>query len=379
MRQHRVKPRQTTRDKAMRDQTAQDQAMRHRVTLQLLSWYDENKRDLPWRGTDDPYLVWVSEIILQQTRVAQGWDYYVRFTRRFPNVKSLANADEVEVLRLWQGLGYYSRARNMHAAAKDIMSRFNGQFPTRYPDILSLKGIGEYTAAAISSIAFNEPHAAVDGNVLRVIARLFELEEPVQSTKGKRIIKELAKELLPKRRPGAFNQALMDLGALICVPRQPKCDDCPLADSCMALAGGRTDELPSSMKKKKARRRYFTYLHIRQEGYTYIQRRAGNDIWRNLYEFPLIETNEPIEVEELLLSNEYNQLFGEANSLAIDGPFTYKHLLSHQQIHANFYRVTLEKETVHMLMDQYVRIAEEEMERYPISRLMYKYIETNSD
>jgi A/G-specific adenine glycosylase len=353
--------------------------MRHRVTLQLLSWYDENKRDLPWRGTDDPYLVWVSEIILQQTRVAQGWDYYVRFTRRFPNVKSLANADEVEVLRLWQGLGYYSRARNMHAAAKDIMSRFNGQFPTRYPDILSLKGIGEYTAAAISSIAFNEPHAAVDGNVLRVIARLFELEEPVQSTKGKRIIKELAKELLPKRRPGAFNQALMDLGALICVPRQPKCDDCPLADSCMALAGGRTDELPSSMKKKKARRRYFTYLHIRQEGYTYIQRRAGNDIWRNLYEFPLIETNEPIEVEELLLSNEYNQLFGEANSLAIDGPFTYKHLLSHQQIHANFYRVTLEKETVHMLMDQYVRIAEEEMERYPISRLMYKYIETNSD
>ncbi len=355
----------------MQNKTTQEQ-----ITYQLLSWYDENKRDLPWRGTDDPYLVWVSEIILQQTRVTQGWDYYVRFTRRFPNVESLANASEEEVLRLWQGLGYYSRARNMHAAAKTILSRFNGKFPTRHTDILSLKGIGEYTAAAISSIAFNEPLVAIDGNVLRVIARLFEVEEPVQSTKGKRTIKELTKELLPKERPGAFNQALMDLGALVCVPRRPKCNDCPLADSCMAYAGGRTEELPVRMKKKKAKRRYFTYLHIRQNGNTFIRRRVGKDIWRNLYEFPLIETNEPIGLEMLLQNDEYNQLLGEAASLAIDGPFTYNHLLTHQQIHANFFRVTLRKEAVHAFMDQYEQIAEEEIEQYPVSRLMHKYIKT---
>ncbi|MDI9605089.1 MAG: A/G-specific adenine glycosylase [Bacteroidota bacterium] len=352
--------------------------VQHQVTRQLLNWYDENKRDLPWRGTTDPYMIWVSEIILQQTRVAQGWDYFVRFTRRFPNVETLANASEEEVLRLWQGLGYYSRARNLHAAAKDIMSRFNGQFPTCYPDILSLKGIGEYTAAAISSIAFNEPHAAVDGNVLRVITRLFEIEEPVQSTQGKRIVKELAKSLLPKGRSGAFNQALMDLGSLLCVPRQPKCDDCPLTDICMARASRRTDELPVRLKKRKARKRYFTYLHIRQDGYTYIQQRTGNDIWRNLYEFPLIETNKPIELEALLQNDEYNQLLGETASHAIDGPFMYKHLLTHQHIHANFYRVTLEKGAVHALQNQYVQIAEEEMKRYPISRLMHKYMETNS-
>jgi A/G-specific adenine glycosylase len=344
-----------------------------------LSWYDENKRDLPWRGTDDPYLVWVSEIILQQTRVSQGWDYYVRFIRRFPNVASLANANEEEVLKLWQGLGYYSRARNMHAAAKDIVSRFNGKFPTSHTDILSLKGIGEYTAAAISSIAFNEPHVAVDGNVLRVIARLFEVEEPVQSTKGKRIVKELTKELLPEERPGAFNQAIMDLGSLICIPRQPRCGDCPLANSCMVYATGRTEELPIRIKKKKTRRRYFTYLHIRQNGNTYIRRRTDNDIWRNLYEFPLIETDKPIEIEELLQNDEYNQLFRETTLLAIDGPFTYKHQLTHQQIHANFYRLTMEKGAVHAFMDQYKQIVEEEIERYPISRLMHKYIETNSN
>ncbi|MGI6519594.1 MAG: A/G-specific adenine glycosylase [Fermentimonas sp.] len=352
--------------------------MQHRVTRQLLSWYDENQRELPWRGTTDPYLIWVSEIILQQTRVAQGWDYYVRFTRRFPNVEKLANASEEEVLKLWQGLGYYSRARNLHAAAKDIMNRFNGQFPTRYPDILSLKGIGEYTAAAISSIAFNEPHAAIDGNVLRVIARLFKIEEPVQSTRGKRIIKELVEALLPEERPGTFNQALMDLGSLLCMPRQPKCDDCPLTDSCMAHASGRTDELPIRLKRRKAKKRYFTYLHIQQGGCIYIQQRTGNDIWRNLYEFPLIETDKPIELSELLHNDEYNRLLGEITSLSIDGPFIYKHLLTHQQIHANFYRVTLEKGTVHTLQNQYVQIAEEEMKRYPISRLMHKYLETNS-
>jgi A/G-specific adenine glycosylase len=363
----------------MRKQTVQGQDTWNKVTRQLLSWYDENRRDLPWRGTSDPYLVWVSEIILQQTRVAQGWDYYIRFTRRFPNVESLANASEEEVLRLWQGLGYYSRARNLHAAAKDIMSRFKGQFPTRYPDILSLKGIGEYTAAAISSIAFNEPHVAVDGNVLRVIARLFEVEEPVQSAKGKQTVSELTQELLPKELPGAFNQALMDLGSLICVPRQPKCGDCPLADFCMAYAGRRTEELPVRMKKKKAKRRYFTYFHIRQEGNTYIRRRTDNDIWKNLYEFPLIETDKPIEMEELLQSNEYNQFLNETVSLSIDGPFTYNHLLTHQHIHANFYRVTLGKGTIHAFMDRYEQITEEEIVRYPISRLMHKYIETYSE
>lgn len=345
------------------------------ITYHLLNWYRENKRNLPWRETTNPYHVWVSEIILQQTRVAQGWDYYLRFTRRFPDVHSLAAASEEEVLKLWQGLGYYSRARNMHASARDIMNRLNGKFPDNYNDILSLKGIGDYTAAAISSIAFNEPYAAVDGNVLRVIARLFEVEESIHTAKGKRTIKEITQTLLPVDQPGAFNQAMMDLGALICTPMQPSCDRCPLRDHCMAYASNRTADLPKTNKKKKTRARYFNYFHIFHDGFTYISQRVDQDIWKNLYEFPLVETAQSIDMKELINSDEFKKLFNGIAPLAIDFSIKIKHVLSHQLIYARFYQVHLPGEINCRLPDQFIRTQEGMLDQFPVSRLIHKYLE----
>lgn len=349
------------------------------VTWYLLEWYKQNKRELPWRGIADPYLTWVSEIILQQTRVKQGWDYYTRFTRCFPNVQALANASEEEVLKVWQGLGYYSRARNMHAAAKEITSRFNGKFPTRHADILSLKGVGEYTAAAISSIAFNEPYAAVDGNVLRVIARLFAIEESIQSSKGKKTIAEIARSLLPETDPGTFNQAIMDFGSLVCTPSQPKCDDCPLRDFCMARSLNRVTDFPVTSKKKKSRKRYFHYFYILHAGFTYITRRTGQDIWKNLYEFPLVETPGPVQLVGLQEYDTYQDIFATLPSLPIDPPLSFKHVLSHQEIHARFYRVILPGETVFTPPGHLLRIQQEQLDHYPVSRLIRKYLESNHD
>lgn len=349
------------------------------ITRDLLNWYREHKRALPWRGTTDPYLIWVSEIILQQTRVAQGWDYYVRFTRRYPDIESLATASEEEVLRVWQGLGYYSRARNMHAAARDIMHRFNGKFPSDYHDILSLKGIGDYTAAAISSIAFNKPHAAVDGNVLRVIARLFTIEEPIQTTKGKKIITEIAHSLLPEEQPADFNQAIMDLGSLVCTPSNPRCMDCPLRVFCFAFEAKRTSDFPVSQKKRTTRKRYFNYFHIIHANFTYIARRTARDIWKNLYEFPLIETSVPMEIDELIKFNEFETLFGNLSSWTIDPPSSFKHVLSHQVIHARFFRIQLARETQFSLPEHFLRIEENQLDHYPVSRLIHKYLESEED
>ena len=349
------------------------------ITRHLLNWYNENKRDMPWRETSDPYLIWVSEVILQQTRVAQGWDYYVRFTRRFPTVQSLASASEEEVLMEWQGLGYYSRARNMHAAARDIMDRFNGEFPTRYNDILSLKGIGEYTASAISSIAFNEPHAAVDGNVLRVIARLFAIADPVGASKGKKAVTGIARSLLPLDNPAAFNQAIMDFGSLVCTPAQPKCDECPLQDYCMGYSLKRPTDFPVSAKKKEPRKRYFHYFHILHNGSTYITRRVKQDIWKNLYEFPLVETSGHEGLDHLLESPAFKELFAGIPILPVDPPSTFKHVLSHQLIHASFYRVVLSGKTAFNPPGELLKIKRDQLGLYPIARLTRKYLESMDD
>lgn len=252
----------------------------------LLDWYAENKRDLPWRNTTDPYLIWISEIILQQTRVAQGYEYFLRFIKRFPDVASLAAASEDEVMKYWQGLGYYSRARNLHAAAKSM----KGTFPKNYAEVRALKGVGDYTAAAICSFAYDMPYAVVDGNVYRVLSRYFGIDIPIDSTEGKKTFTALAREMLDKSRPADYNQAIMDFGAVQCMPQSPNCLFCPLSGSCRALLEGKVQQLPVKQHRTKTTNRYFNYIYVRMGAHTLIHKRTENDIWKNLFELPLIET-----------------------------------------------------------------------------------------
>ena len=246
----------------------------------LLSWFAREGRDLPWRRTRDPYRIWLSEVILQQTRVAQGLEYYLRFTERFPDIAALAAAPEDEVLKLWQGLGYYSRARNLHAAARQVMSRFGGVFPATYGEVRALPGVGDYTAAAVCSIVYDAPCAVLDGNVYRVLARLFDIGIPIDTTAGKRTFAELAQLQLDTSRPGLYNQAIMDFGALQCTPAQPRCGDCPLAGRCLALAAGTVGVRPVKQGRAKVRDRWFNYLHVTCGGQTLLHRRGGGDLYR---------------------------------------------------------------------------------------------------
>lgn len=345
------------------------------ITTRLLNWYSEYKRELPWRGTTDPYRIWLSEVILQQTRIAQGWDYYLRFTDRFPNVQSLAEAEEEEVLKLWQGLGYYTRARNLHAAAKQIMNRFNGKFPTDYSDILSLKGIGRYTAAAISSIAFQAPVAVVDGNVYRVLTRLFAVKTPIDTAAGKKIISEIAHSLLPYGQSGNYNQAIMDFGALICTPAGPKCADCPLQVKCKAFEEKNVSTYPVTRRKPVVRKRYFNYLHIIQGNKTFLQKRNDDDIWRNLYEFPLIETPEAVDFHGLSQTDDFLCLFPKSMKLSVDHCLTLKHQLTHQTIHTTFYRIGIEEGTAFNQPQKFICVNKNNLADYPVSRLIDKYLE----
>lgn len=345
------------------------------ITMRLLNWYSENKRDLPWRETTDPYPVWLSEVILQQTRIAQGKDYYLRFVDRFPDVQSLAAAEEEEVLKLWQGLGYYTRARNLHAAAKQIMTRFNGRFPSNYSEILSLKGIGKYTAAAISSIAYHAPYAVVDGNVFRVIARLFAVEAPIDTAEGKKNISDVAQSLLHTDQPGTYNQAIMDFGSLVCTPVQPKCDDCPLQVYCRAYERKKVSFFPVTGRKPAVRKRYFNYLHIIHGSKTFIQKRNGADIWKNLYEFPLIETSKAVNFLMLSQTDDFQHLFPENINLSVDHRLTIKHQLTHQAIHTQFYRLEISAEIPFNPPPDFIRIEEKDLTAYPVSRLTDRYIE----
>ena len=267
----------------------------NRIAEILLDWYAREGRDLPWRRTRDPYRIWLSEVILQQTRVAQGMEYYLRFTERFPDVASLAAAPEDEVLKLWQGLGYYSRARNLRAAAREVVERFGGVFPRSLDDVRSLRGVGDYTAAAICSAAYDAPCAVVDGNVYRVLSRLFDLAEPIDATAGKRAFACLAQSQLDAAHPGRYNQAIMDFGAIQCTPASPRCEACPLSESCLALAAGTVADRPVKRGKTRVRDRWFNYLHVASGDRVLLHRREGRDIWQGLYEFPLIETDAPVD------------------------------------------------------------------------------------
>lgn len=315
----------------------------HDFTNSISCWYLQNKRHLPWRNTTDPYLIWLSEVIMQQTRIDQGTDYFIRFTQRFETVFDLANASEEEILKMWQGLGYYSRARNLHQAAKHIATNLKGVFPSSYNNIKELKGIGPYTAAAIASICFNEPRAAIDGNVYRVLGRYFTIEEPMDSGKGKKIYEHLANELIDSKNPGDFNQAIMDFGALICTPQKPVCEQCPIREKCQAYHTGTVLKFPVKKGKVKQRNRYFNYLIVRNGDQIYMHKRTENDIWQGLYDFPLVETQTAISIEKLVETPFLIQLNSTLSILNITQHKSYIHKLSHQIIHATFYEIEVKK------------------------------------
>ena len=332
----------------------------------LIQWYLANKRDLPWRNTQDPYLIWISEIILQQTRVAQGLDYYLRFVQRFPTVADLASAPEDEVLKLWQGLGYYSRARNLHAAAKSM----GGVFPTAYKDVLALKGVGEYTAAAICSFAYRMPYAVVDGNVYRVLSRVYGIYTPVDSSAGKKEFAALAQKLLDKTRPDLFNQAIMEFGALQCVPAGADCARCPFAKRCKAYAAKKVEQLPVKALKTQIKERYFTYIYVEQGGYTWLKKRPAGDVWQGLYEPFLVETPQAVLSAAALQQAVGRQSGGVFPQKAL---FTLvaapvKHILSHRKILAQLYKVVLPPSTP--VPDGFVRVPKAQVFQYPVSRLV---------
>ncbi len=306
-------------------------------TSNIITWYNSNKRELPWRQTTNPYFIWISEIILQQTRVAQGLPYYEKFIKSFPALNDLAMAGEQEVLSIWQGLGYYSRARNMHKCAQTIIASFKGVFPATFDQLLTLPGIGPYTAAAIASLAFNKPIPVVDGNVYRVLARVFGIEKNIADAKSFNLFFELSQELINTKQPGIYNQAVMELGATVCMPQNPLCNNCPLNDICFARTHRKQKELPVKIKKNRNRNRYFTYLVIEQEELLAMVERNEKDIWKGLYEFYLIENKSPTSLDQLeddLLKQLMNQ-----GGLIIQEKYMPKHILSHQTIYSTFIHI----------------------------------------
>ncbi len=318
-----------------------DNHLKSNFTTSLLIWFGQNHRPMPWKGEKDPYLIWLSEIILQQTRVEQGLPYFVQFKTNYPTIKALADAPEDEVMRLWQGLGYYTRARNLHATAKHITYTLNGSFPNTYSEILRLKGVGDYTAAAIASFAYNLSHAVVDGNVYRVLSRYFGIDTPIDSAEGKKEFTILANELIPVDRPADFNQAIMDFGATQCTPANPNCVICPLNKQCVGFNSQINDKLPVKLKKIKKKERFFHYLIINFDNFVYLQKRTQKDIWQNLYQFPLIETTKALDASELQTQPYWQAIFNNQNTIGHTVSETYKQVLTHQKISATFYQVDL--------------------------------------
>ena len=314
----------------------------------LIVWYLQNKRDLPWRNTNNPYHIWLSEIMLQQTRVLQGLPYYLKFVEAYPKVENLANAPEDDILKLWQGLGYYSRARNLHATAKMVANEMNGTFPNNYKDLLKLKGVGDYTSSAIASISFNQPEAVVDGNVYRVLSRFFGISTPINSTAGQKEFKQLAQELIDKEQPGTFNQAIMEFGARYCVPQSPDCENCIFNDSCVAFQQKKVTQLPVKIKSKPVKQRFFNYLVILSENErTVLQQRNGKGIWHKLYEFPLIETSKEIEVSELQELPQFQDFSEKMNirNISLYNQEAVVHKLSHQHLNTRFWIIETLDET----------------------------------
>lgn len=341
---------------------------------EIIDWYGLNKRDLPWRKTKNPYKIWLSEIILQQTKVAQGLPYYQKFCQTFPDVQKLANAKEEEVLKLWQGLGYYSRARNLHFASKQIINSFKGKFPDNYKDIISLKGVGEYTAAAIASFAFKLPHAVVDGNVFRLLSRFYGIDTAINSSSGKKIFSELAQTVLNKTKADINNQAIMEFGALMCKPKDPDCNNCPLKEGCKAFQNNEIDKLPVKIKKGKQKKLYFEYLFITNKENTYIKKRVEKGIWQNLYEFPFIEFTESKSEEEVIKSIQNQEFFKQVKFEFVKTSEIHKHILSHRIINGRVWHIEIEEK----LKDhQWKEITKNSINNYPMSRLMEIFLETN--
>ncbi len=337
----------------------------------LMAWYEANKRSLPWRNTFNPYHIWVSEVILQQTRVAQGLDYYNRFIAAFPTPEALAQADEQEVLRLWQGLGYYSRARNMHSAARKICEA--GEFPRTYEGVRSLRGVGDYTAAAICSIAYGLPVAVVDGNVYRVLSRYFADDTPIDTTLGKKHFTELAQTLLPNASPGTYNQALMDFGAMQCVPKSPHCESCPLANGCLALARKSAESFPVKSRKTKVEMRHMVYLIVRDaaDG-TWIHQRPAGGIWQGLYEFPLLEFSHTPSLTEVK-GHPFCQRNIPAQAVFRNVVTAYTHQLTHRTLKVDCYEVTLPEGTA--VPEAYEHVEWQSLDHYPLPQLIVRLVE----
>lgn len=341
----------------------------------LLQWYAQHGRDLPWRRTRDPYRIWLSEIILQQTRVAQGTDYYLRFTERFPDVAALAAASEDEVLKLWQGLGYYSRARNLHAAARQIVEEFGGVFPRDPAQVRQLRGVGDYTAAAICSAAYDAPCAAVDGNVYRVLSRLFDIAEPIDTTAGRRLFAELAQSQLDPTEAGRYNQAIMDFGALQCTPTQPRCDACPFGERCLAAAAGTVALRPVKQGRTQVRDRWFSYLHITCGDSVLLRRREQKDIWQGLYEFPMIETPAAADLPQLVAHETFRALLGDAPWHLLRSVVLPRHQLSHQRIHAVCHRIETSRFTPQA---RALAVPIPTLGDYAVPRLLERYLLSNA-
>lgn len=327
-------------------------------SLLITEWYRQNKRELPWRQTTDPYKIWLSEIILQQTRVEQGKEYYLKFVRNYPTVHDLALTDERQVLNDWQGLGYYSRARNLHFSAKYISNELGGVFPSTYDEIINLKGVGAYTAAAIASFGFGETKAVVDGNVYRVLSRIFDLSTPIDSTQGKKEFQQAADELISPDNPGEHNQAMMELGSLICTPN-PKCDECPVSTKCLALANDTIKDRPVKSKKTKVRERFFHYQVFESDKHYIIEERTKKDVWQHLFQFPLIET-QTIEAPK---DHFFDQATFQSESIT--------HILSHQHIRAVFHHIPLIPE----MKKGWIKIEKAKIQDYPLPRIIDRYLE----
>lgn len=347
-------------------------AYSRQIREKLKNWFREYKRDLPWRQSHDPYRIWLSEVMLQQTRIDQGLPYYQRFIERFPGIFHLAAAPEAEVLNLWQGLGYYNRARHLHETAQVIANQYQGEFPSDYQSLIQLKGIGEYTAAAISSMAFNKPHVVVDGNVNRVLARLFGIQEPVNTTNGKKAVKAYAESLLDEAAPGDFNEALMDFGAIQCTATNPKCGICPLRDHCYALHHNQTDQLPTKAKKLKRRTRYFYYLVMANSQGLVLRQRGTDDVWQKLYDFPLLE----LAPWEAFRKGDLTAMAQKPPSVA-SFIADHKHVLTHQDIIANFY--TINNFDLAVLEQNTIFVEWEDLPGYALPRLIDRFLQAHLD
>lgn len=339
---------------------------------EILAWYTQNKRELPWRNTTNPYNIWLSEIMLQQTRVAQGTPYYLSFVENFPTVHDLANASEEKILKLWQGLGYYSRARNLHATAKQVSNQYKGEFPNDYNTLLQLKGVGDYTASAIASICFNIPEPVVDGNVYRVLSRFFGIDTPINSTEGVKYFKALARKVMDIKNIRDYNQGIMEFGAIQCVPRNPDCENCPLQSGCLAVKNNLVHLLPIKLNKITVRKRYFNYLVVRDlKNKVALEQRLGKGIWQNMYQFPLIESVKDVELQR----EEVRKKLKNVSTT----PFTFEmhlfngekviHKLSHQHLYTSFWIVNMEG-----ILNEGIEVSE--IAKYPVPVLIADFIKT---